>query len=106
MLGTKTAFSRASSALAIILNKKLFVANAGDTRAVVCRKNPATGDLNVIRLSVDHVLANEDEMLRLCQLGIEDPETALGSPGYTRCLGFHNGKRGYQEVEALRVSRE
>ena len=45
----------------MIVNKKLFVANVGDTRAVLCSQLPS-GELRVTKLSVDHVLGNEDEV--------------------------------------------
>ena len=50
-----------SATAAVIVNKKLFVANVGDTRAVLCSQLPS-GELRVTKLSVDHVLGNEDEV--------------------------------------------
>ncbi len=87
----------ASATVAVVLNKKLFVAGCGDTRAVLCLKAP-NGELKVVKLSVNHVLGNEDEDLRLNQLGLRqsDLESSLSNPGYTRCLGFHKGKGGYK----------
>ena len=40
-------------------NKVCYVANAGDTRAVLCKNNEA------IRLSFDHKASNEEEILRV-----------------------------------------
>ena len=42
--------------------------------------------------------------LRLSQLGLsaEQAERALNIPGYTRCLGYHDAKGGYTDVDALR----
>ena len=55
----------ASATVAIMLdNKRLFVANAGDVRAVVCSVK-ADGDIKALPLSVDHLVSNEDEALRL-----------------------------------------
>ena len=45
----------------MIVNKKLFVANVGDTRAVLCSQLPS-GEVRVTKLTVDHVLGNEDEV--------------------------------------------
>ena len=89
----------ASATVAIVLNHKLFVANVGDTCAIVCDQLP-NGDVKVIRLSVDHVVGNEDEDLRLSQIGInaEACEHAFGPAGYTRCLGLHKLKGGYKDV--------
>ena len=47
----------ASATVAIVLNEKLFVAACGDTRAVLCLQLP-TGELKVVKLSVDHLLGN------------------------------------------------
>lgn len=42
--------------------------------------------------------------LRLSQLGLsaEQADRALNIPGYTRCLGYHDAKGGYTDVDALR----
>ncbi|GBP67513.1 TGF-beta-activated kinase 1 and MAP3K7-binding protein 1 [Eumeta japonica] len=56
--------------LALVHNNKLYVANVGEARALLCR----TDDnyvLRVVQLSVDHSLNNEDELLRLSQLGLD-----------------------------------
>ena len=50
-----------SATAAVIVNKKLFVANVGDTRAVLCSQLPS-GEIRVTKLTVDHVLGNEDEV--------------------------------------------
>jgi TAK1-binding protein 1 len=74
----------------LIDNSRLFVANVGDTQAVVARQLP-DGQLKAIPLTVDHVLDNEDEMLRLSHLGLDPAKMmgALAPQGYTRCLGCH-----------------
>lgn len=97
----------ASATVAIVLNHKLFVANVGDTRAIVCDQLP-NGELKVIRLSVDHVIGNEDEDLRLCQIGInaEACESAFGPTGYTRCLGLHKLKGGYKDVPPFENAKD
>lgn len=48
---------------------RLFVANVGESRALLCRTDK-DGVLRVLQLSVDHNLSNEDELLRLQQLGL------------------------------------
>lgn len=62
--------SGATSVLALIFNDKLYVANVGDCRALLCRTD-SNGVLRVVQLSVDHDLNNEDELLRLSQLGLD-----------------------------------
>lgn len=54
---------------ALVHNNKLFVANVGDSRALLCKTDP-NGVLKVVQLSVDHDLSNQDEVLRLAQLGL------------------------------------
>ena len=98
----------ASATVAMLLGQRLFVAGCGDTRAVLCLRLPGTGEIKAVRLSVDHVLGNEDEELRLRQLGLDiaAAEPALSPPGYTRCLGFHRVKGGYKEEEALKGAKD
>lgn len=58
-----------SAVVALIHLNQLYVANVGDSRALLCRTDQ-DGVLRVIQLSQDHVLSNEDEILRLNTLGI------------------------------------
>lgn len=59
-----------SVVLALIHYSKLYICNIGSCRALLC-KNDANNVLRVVQLSVDHNLNNEDETLRLCQLGLD-----------------------------------
>ncbi|KAF4520859.1 hypothetical protein B566_EDAN007040 [Ephemera danica] len=54
----------------LVFRGKLYVANVGDSRALLCRTD-ADGVLRVVQLSVDHDLHNEDELLRIQQLGLD-----------------------------------
>jgi hypothetical protein len=56
--------------VALIYCGRLYVANVGDSRALLCRTD-SNGVLRVVQLSVDHDLSNEDELLRLSQLGLD-----------------------------------
>lgn len=58
-----------SAAIVLICNNKLYIANVGDSRALLC-KTDSNQVLRVVQLSVDHDLSNEDELLRLKQLGL------------------------------------
>lgn len=58
-----------TAVVSLIYNDRLYVANVGDSRALICRTD-ADGVLKVIPLSQDHNLSNEDEVLRLVNLGI------------------------------------
>jgi hypothetical protein len=56
--------------VALVYSGRLYVANVGDSRALLCRTD-SNGVLRVVQLSVDHDLRNEDELLRLSQLGLD-----------------------------------
>lgn len=56
--------------VALVYRGKLYVANVGDSRALLC-KTDSNQVLRVIQLSMDHDLRNEDELLRLSQLGLD-----------------------------------
>lgn len=59
-----------SIVLALIHKQKLYICNIGTCRALLC-KNDNNNVLRVVQLSVDHNLYNEDEILRLHQLGVD-----------------------------------
>lgn len=59
-----------SAVIALVYKGKLYVANVGDSRALLC-KTDSNQVLRVVQLSVDHDLRNEDELLRLSQLGLD-----------------------------------
>ncbi|XP_026322982.1 TGF-beta-activated kinase 1 and MAP3K7-binding protein 1-like [Hyposmocoma kahamanoa] len=77
-------------AIALVVNNKLFVANVGEIRALLCRTDD-NSVLRVVQLTVDHSLNNEDELLRLSQLGLDINKLRnvqyLGNQTGTRCLG-------------------
>ncbi|KAG8233344.1 hypothetical protein J437_LFUL010894 [Ladona fulva] len=98
-----------TAVVALVYAGKLFVANVGDPRALLCRTD-SNGVLRVVQLSVDHDLRNEDELLRLAQLGLGVDKIRQGklndcsliqSEGNTRCLGNYLVKGGYKESEDL-----
>lgn len=59
-----------TAVIALVRYNKLYVANVGDSRALLCRTDE-NGVLRVIQLSSDHDLSNEDELLRLYNLGLD-----------------------------------
>ncbi|XP_075215377.1 TGF-beta-activated kinase 1 and MAP3K7-binding protein 1-like [Lycorma delicatula] len=93
-----------SAVIAYVTNGLLFVANVGDSRALLC-KTDENGVLRVIQLSVDHDLSNEDELLRLYNLGLRFDNvfkgSRLGNQKNTRCLGNYLVKGAYKEFEEL-----
>ncbi|KAI8479174.1 PREDICTED: TGF-beta-activated kinase 1 and MAP3K7-binding protein 1-like [Branchiostoma belcheri] len=97
-----------TAVVALILNSKLYVANAGDSRAVLCKTKPDSS-LEVVQLSNDHVIDNPDETLRLSQLGlnmdlIRSQGSRLGNQDCTRTLGNYHLKGGYKDFDILSVA--
>ncbi|BET03306.1 tak1 Hypothetical protein protein-1 [Nesidiocoris tenuis] len=97
-----------SAAVALIVNNKLYVANVGDSRALLC-KTDKHGVHKVIQLSVDHDLTNEDELLRLENIGLDLPKggvRTLGNSRTTRCIGNFLVKGSFKEFEDLASASE
>ncbi|XP_014485131.1 PREDICTED: TGF-beta-activated kinase 1 and MAP3K7-binding protein 1-like [Dinoponera quadriceps] len=96
-----------SAVVALVFKGRLYVANVGDSRALLC-KTDSNQVLRVVQLSVDHDLRNEDELLRLSQLGLDVESVRqgshLGNQENTRCLGNYLVKGGYREFEELASS--
>ncbi|XP_059489069.1 TGF-beta-activated kinase 1 and MAP3K7-binding protein 1-like [Neocloeon triangulifer] len=96
--------SGTTAVVALVYRGKLYVANVGDSRALLC-KTDEKGVLRVTQLTVDHGLDNEDELLRLSQLGLDVTKichgSRLGNQENTRCLGNYLVKGGYKEFEEL-----
>ena len=95
-----------TAVVAVVCGNKLYVANVGDSRAVVVYQTP-NGALETLQLSTDHVVRNEDELKRLEKLGLDPEELKragrLGPQEYTRSIGDYNIKGGYQSVDTLRL---
>lgn len=89
--------------IALITNKKLYIANLGVCRALLVKNDVKSDVLRVIQVTVDHNLNNEDEILRLCNLGL-DPASLRNSVQTTRCIGNYLGKGGYKDSEVLSQS--
>uniref|UniRef100_A0A1B6FLQ9 TGF-beta-activated kinase 1 and MAP3K7-binding protein 1 n=1 Tax=Cuerna arida TaxID=1464854 RepID=A0A1B6FLQ9_9HEMI len=94
--------SGTTAVIALIRNNRLFVANVGDSRALLCRTDE-NGVMKVLQLSSDHDLSNEDELLRLYNLGLEKltQGSRLGNQDNTRCLGNYLVKGEYKDFEEL-----
>lgn len=93
-----------TAVVALIHCNKLYVANVGNSRALLC-KTDSNGVLRVVQLSVDHDLKNEDELLRLNKIGLNREKIAqgsrLGNQEHTRCIGNYLVKGGYKDFEEL-----
>lgn len=93
----------ASALLSLIHMNKLYIANVGDCRALLC-KTDSNNVLRVVQLTVDHNLDNEDEILRLSQIGVKinkEKCSKIGNVGITRCLGNYLVKGGYKDFEEM-----
>lgn len=94
-----------TAVLAILIKDKLYVANAGDSRAVLVREQ-ANGTLIAEQLTRDHSVESEDELKRLEALGLDPRELIkagrLGMHENTRSIGDYSIKEGYKEVDILR----
>lgn len=94
-----------SASLAVLRQGRLFVAHVGLGRVLLVREGDG-GTLSVEQLSVEHNVANEDELLRLVRLGLS-PEALRAQPlPLTRCLGGYLLKAGHKESPLLREARE
>ena len=91
--------------LAILVNDRLYVANVGDSRALLVYETP-NKTLGVIQLSVDHSVENEEELKRLDALGLDPNEIIksgrLGMHENFRSIGDYSIKQGYKDVDTLR----
>ena len=83
-----------SSAAAVLWDQQLFVANAGDSRAVLCRRTQ-TGQASSLDLSADHKPSLASELQRMAPL--------LG--GSVVCDGYLGPSFGARSQVALGVSR-
>ncbi|XP_061723602.1 TGF-beta-activated kinase 1 and MAP3K7-binding protein 1-like [Cydia pomonella] len=98
----------ATVVIALVHNNKLFCANVGCCRALLCRTD-ANSVLRVVQLTADHSLSNEDELLRLRQLGLDTNKLRngmyVGNQAGTRCLGNYLVKGLHKAFPALAGAR-
>ncbi|XP_063369020.1 TGF-beta-activated kinase 1 and MAP3K7-binding protein 1-like [Cydia amplana] len=98
----------ATVVIALVHNNKLYCANVGCCRALLCRTD-ANSVLRVVQLTADHSLSNEDELLRLRQLGLDTNKLRngmyVGNQAGTRCLGNYLVKGLYKAFPLLGGAR-
>ncbi|XP_055902338.1 TGF-beta-activated kinase 1 and MAP3K7-binding protein 1-like [Eupeodes corollae] len=90
----------ASAAICLIYNSRLFICNVGTCRVLLCRTD-ANHTSRAIQFSVDHNLLNEDEILRLTQLGVDVSQLKRFDMFNTRSIGYYLGKGGYKDCHYL-----
>ncbi len=103
--------SGAFALLALIIDKKLFVANVGIANCFVCVYDKHMNEKKVISLESDHTIHSEEEFRRLEKLhaDLNDVKTNVDEINkvienrrkfikYTRCLGDFKLKYYYNEM--------
>lgn len=90
--------------VALIVNNKLYVANVGCCRALLCTQT-SDNQLRVLQLTADHNLDNNDELQRLRQLGVDVNRVRqtgkLAGHFYTRSIGDYFIKNDYKDIEHI-----
>ncbi|XP_052773974.1 TGF-beta-activated kinase 1 and MAP3K7-binding protein 1-like [Mya arenaria] len=93
-----------TATVVLIYNNKLYVANVGDTRALLVRTD-VDGIMSVNQLTVDHTIESDQEQNRLRTLGLDVDRLftmkKIGSSDCTRCIGNFHNKGGYKDVDIL-----
>lgn len=79
--------SGTAAAVALIYSNKLYVANVGNCRVLLCQTD-SNSVLKVVQLSIDHDLKNEDELLRLSQVGLHIDNLRKCMPYHTNNIKF------------------
>jgi TAK1-binding protein 1 len=98
-----------TAVVALIHCNRLHVANVGDSRAILC-KIDAFGNYNAIQLSTDHDLLNDDELMRLSNLGLNTEylrhRKCIGNLSITRCIGNYLVKGAYKDFDDLSAAKD
>lgn len=79
--GVDATVSGTTAVTCLIKENHLWLANSGDSRAIVVRKKPGTSALEAVDLTIDHKPDSPAEMKRIVQMGGHvTPAGANGSP--------------------------
>ncbi|KAM6972247.1 TGF-beta-activated kinase 1 and MAP3K7-binding protein 1 [Aplochiton taeniatus] len=94
----------ATAAVALILNNKLYIANVGTNRALLC-KSTSDGQNQVIQIGRPHTTDNEDELQRLAGLGLDPARLKqaglIAGQSSTRRIGDYRVKFNYTDIDLL-----
>uniref|UniRef100_A0A3Q3WCD7 TGF-beta-activated kinase 1 and MAP3K7-binding protein 1 n=1 Tax=Mola mola TaxID=94237 RepID=A0A3Q3WCD7_MOLML len=98
----------ATAVVALILNNKLYIANVGTNRALLC-KSSSDGQNQVLQIGRPHSTDNEDELQRLAALGVDSARIRqvgqISGQSSTRRLGDYRVKFNYNEIDLLSAAK-
>ena len=93
-----------TAVVAVVISNRLYVANVGDSRAVLVYA-AKDGSSQVKQLSEDHDVNNEQELKRLVALGLDREQLKksgrLGTQENTRSIGDYILKGGYKDMDMI-----
>ncbi|XP_056136680.1 TGF-beta-activated kinase 1 and MAP3K7-binding protein 1 [Lampris incognitus] len=94
----------ATAVVALILNNKLYIANVGTNRALLC-KSSSDGQNQVVQIGRPHTTDNEDELQRLAAVGVDPARVRqagqIAGQTSTRRIGDYKVKFNYAEIDLL-----
>uniref|UniRef100_A0A3P8SJ14 TGF-beta-activated kinase 1 and MAP3K7-binding protein 1 n=1 Tax=Amphiprion percula TaxID=161767 RepID=A0A3P8SJ14_AMPPE len=98
----------ATAVVALILNNKLYIANVGINRVLLC-KSSSDGQNQVLQIGRPHSTDNEDELQRLAALGVDSARARqagqIAGQSSTRRLGDYRAKFNYNEIDLLSAAK-
>ncbi|KAM6940055.1 TGF-beta-activated kinase 1 and MAP3K7-binding protein 1 isoform 2-T2 [Xenentodon cancila] len=98
----------ATAVVVLILNNKLYVANVGTNRVLLC-KSSSDGQNQVLQIGRPHGTDNDDELQRLAALGVDSARIRqagqIAGQSSTRRLGDYPVKFNYNETELLSAAK-
>ncbi|KAF7217801.1 TGF-beta-activated kinase 1 and MAP3K7-binding protein 1 isoform X1 [Nothobranchius furzeri] len=98
----------ATAVVALILDNKLYIANVGTNRALLC-KSSVDGQNQVLQIGRPHSTDNEDELQRLAALGVDAARVRqagqIAGQSSVRRLGDYRVKFNYSEIDLLSAAK-
>ncbi|KAM8772011.1 TGF-beta-activated kinase 1 and MAP3K7-binding protein 1 isoform 3-T3 [Acanthopagrus schlegelii] len=98
----------ATAVVALILNNKLYIANVGSNRALLC-KSSSDGQNQVLQIGRPHNTDNDEELQRLAALGVDSARVRqagqIAGQSSTRRLGDYRVKFNYNEIDLLSAAK-
>nr|XP_046169171.1 TGF-beta-activated kinase 1 and MAP3K7-binding protein 1-like isoform X1 [Oncorhynchus gorbuscha] len=98
----------ATAVVALIHNNKLYIANVGTNRALLC-KSTSDGQNQVIQIGRPHTTENEDELQRLAGLGLDvsglRQAALIAGQSSTRRIGDYRVKYNYTDIDLLSAAK-